>query len=91
MYINQLIVGIQLCYIVTSIRELFLFLLSFYFFIFLFIFITSFFFSSFPTYFCCTRRSSAGRALKNPRRNGRRPVLIPCLYFFPFSSRVNIP
>jgi len=43
MYINQLIVGIQLCYIVTSIRELFLFLLSFYFFIFLFISITSFF------------------------------------------------
>lgn len=89
MYINQLIVGIQLCYIVTSIRELFL-LASFLFFspFFLFISINSPF--SFPTYLCCTRRNSAGRALKNFRRTAvdRCWFLVSSIFFFFRSLRL---
>lgn len=93
MYINQLIVGIQLCYTVTSIRELFLLASSlfsfsrFFFLLSISINFSSFFF--FPDVSLLYLENSAGRALKNSRSNRRRPVLIPFSLPLPFSSRIN--
>lgn len=62
MYINQLIMGIMLHRYVDQRAFHFRFVLFFYLF---FAYFHYFFFSSFSTYLCCTRRSSAGRTLKN--------------------------
>lgn len=62
MYINQLIVGIQLCYTVTSIRELFLFPSYLRFFfprLFLFVLIESSFFFFPDVYLCCNSEEPA--------------------------------
>lgn len=83
MYINQLIMGIQLCYTITSIRELFLFALFYPFFLFIFCLTSLLLFI--PS-LCCTRRNSTGRALKNfpSKRPSTGADSLSLFFFFTF-------
>jgi hypothetical protein len=87
MYINQLIMGIQLCYTITSIRELFLFALFypfFLFFSFLFNFVTSFY--SFPLLY--SKKQRRPRAEKFPSKRPSTGADFLSLFYFssPFVS-----